>query len=109
MAAKELQHVIIDPGHTRGRISLFHHSIKTYWLVKCLLVKAITSIEEARVEPKVISTLVEINRSILEINLCQLHQYACLGRMEKDIKAIQKVDMLGSSVKDLAPVEGDDD
>lgn len=42
MAAKELQHVIIDPGHSRGRISLFHHLIKTYWLAKCLLFNAIS-------------------------------------------------------------------
>ena len=109
MAAKELQHVIIDPGHSRGRISLFHHLIEIYWLVKCLLVNAITSVQEVGRDPKAVSTLVEINKSILEIRLCQLHMYACVGRIEKDIKAIQQVDMLGSSVKDLVAVELDND
>ena len=66
LTAEELQHMIDDPGHTRGRISLFQHSIRTYWFIKCVLVKAIMSIQE-KWEPNLVSTLTEINRNIQEM------------------------------------------
>ena len=46
---------------------------------------------------------------IQEINLRQFHQYARLGRMEKDIKSLQHFEIPGSSAKDPAPMESKDD
>ena len=43
MAVEDLHNVTVDPGHTHGSISLFQHSIRTYWLVKCLLAKVVMS------------------------------------------------------------------
>ena len=31
---------ILDPGSTRGKVSLFQQSVKTYWKIKCVLAKA---------------------------------------------------------------------
>ena len=61
-------------------------------------------------ETKLESTLADINRNIQEINLRQLHQYAKLGRLEKEIKAMQQVSvkLLGATAKDPAPVESEE-
>lgn len=63
------------------------------------------------VETKLESTLADINRNIQEINLRQLHQYARLGRLEKEIKAMQQVqvELSGASAKAPAPVESEED
>ena len=39
----EIMDFITDPGHTRGRLTLFNQTVHTYWIVKCLLAKAIQS------------------------------------------------------------------
>ena len=50
MALEDMQTVIIDPGHTRGWTSLFQQFVRTYWLIKCLLAKAVMSIAETKLE-----------------------------------------------------------
>ena len=62
-------------------------------------------------ETKMESTLADINRNIQEINLSQLHQYVRLGRLEKEIKSMQQIaiELAGSSAKDPAPVEFEED
>ena len=36
---------ILDPRSTRGRVSLFQWSVKTYWKMKCVLAKAMANME----------------------------------------------------------------
>ena len=36
----EILEFIMDPGNTRGRLTLFNQTIHTCWIVKCLLAKA---------------------------------------------------------------------
>jgi hypothetical protein len=40
-AEADILDFIYDPGNTRGHLSLFNQAIHTYWLMKCLLAKAI--------------------------------------------------------------------
>ena len=40
-AEAEILDFITDPGNTRGRLTLFNQTIHTYWIVKCLIAKAI--------------------------------------------------------------------
>ena len=107
MDSEDMQNAVNDTGHTRGRISLFQKSVRTYWLIKCLLAMAVMSTTETKME----STLADINRNIQEINLSQLHQYVRLGRLEKEIKSMQQIaiELAGSSAKDPAPVEFEED
>ena len=42
-AEEEIMDFITDPGNIRGRLSLFHQTVHTYWIVKCLLAKAMQS------------------------------------------------------------------
>ena len=62
-------------------------------------------------ETKLESTLGDINRKIQEINLHQLHQYARLGSLEKEIKSMLQVtvDLPGSTTKDPVPMESEED
>ena len=85
IVVEELNLIITDPSHTQGIISLFHHSIRTYWLMKCLMVKAIMSLQEVGGDPKSASNLGQINKPIQEMNLRQHHQYVRLGRIEKEL------------------------
>ena len=66
-------------------------------------------VQEVRGDPKAATSLAEIDMSIQEMNLRQHHQYVRLGRIEKELQSMHQVDMPGSSVKDMAPVESDDD
>ena len=36
----EIMYFITNPGNTCGRLSLFHQTVHTYWIVKLLLAKA---------------------------------------------------------------------
>ena len=52
------------PGNTRGRLSLFHQSIHTYWTLKFVLAKALLSLQENEGNPDVVSILQEIKKEI---------------------------------------------
>ena len=65
MASEDMQNVVNDTGRTQGQISLFQQSVRTYWLIKCLLAMAVMSTAETKME----SNLADINRNIKEINL----------------------------------------
>ena len=53
---------VFDPGNTRGRVSLFHQSIHTYWTLKCVLAKALQSLQPSESRPEVIPILHEIKK-----------------------------------------------
>ena len=42
-AETEILDFITDPGNTRGHLTSFHQTIHTYWILKCLLAKAMQS------------------------------------------------------------------
>ena len=110
-ASTDMQTVSPDPGHTRGRTSLYQQSIRTYWVIKCLLAKAIMSLAEPKLDFKLEAILVDINRNVQEINLRQLNQYTRLASLEKEIKALQQVpvELPGATATAPAPVESDED
>ena len=56
---------ITDPGSTRGRVSLFQQSVKTYWKMKCLLAKALACKEEKSINS---SILFELQQMKLEMH-----------------------------------------
>ena len=46
MASEDLQNVVVDLRHNQGWMSPFQQSIRTYWLIKFLLAKAVMSTQE---------------------------------------------------------------
>ena len=60
----ETMDFVSDPGNTRGRLSLFHQSIHTYLNFKCVLAKALQSLQENEGSPTVVSILQEIKKEI---------------------------------------------
>jgi len=38
---EELAEEVTDPGNTRGRMTLYRQSLHIYWVLKCLLAKAL--------------------------------------------------------------------
>ena len=57
----EILDFIIDPGNTRGCLTLFQQTIHTYWILKSLLAKAIQSLYASHVEQNPMKT--EIGRA----------------------------------------------
>ena len=58
-----------DPGNKRGRLSLFHQSVHTYWILKCVLAKAMTSMQEMEGNPNMVSDMQQIKQEIQEIGM----------------------------------------
>lgn len=46
---EDCEFLIHDPGHTRGRISLFKQSLHIYWVVKGLMAKALEQVAKEMV------------------------------------------------------------
>ena len=104
---------ITNPGNTMGRLTLFQQTIHTYWIVKCLLAKAMQSFppNPARTEPKIVDLLRDIQNQLNHIKITQYQATNRIsridhrvGRMEKQLQQLQQVDMPGSTMKDPAPV-----
>ena len=74
---------LLDPRNTRGRLSLFHQSIHTYWILKCVLEKEMTSMQEMEGNPDVVSVLQQIKQEIQEICMSQYHAMTRIGRIER--------------------------
>ena len=51
---------IYDPGSTRGRVSLFQQTIKTYWKIKCVLARAMMSMQEKELDSSMLFELRQI-------------------------------------------------
>jgi hypothetical protein len=120
-AEADILDFIHDPGNTRGRLSLFNQAIHTYWLMKCLLAKAIQSAHppEFKVRPKTEHFLKELLEKIeSHLHHIKLTQYQVtdriqrmddrMERMEKLLQQLQQVDMPGSHAKDPAPISSSD-
>ena len=60
-------------------------------------------------DPKVASVLQYIKREIQEICVLQQHGIVRLGRIERQLQTMHQVDIFGSIVKDLAPIESPED
>ena len=108
---------ITNPSNTHGHLSLFHQTIHTYWIVKCLLAKAMQSFppHQEKIEPKVVDLLQDIDNQLNHIKVTQYHTTDSIsriddriGRIEKQLQQMQQVDMPGSTAKDPAPIESSD-
>ena len=69
-------------GNIKGRLSLFHQSIHTYWTLKCVLAKAFLILQEMAGNPNMVLVLQEIKREIQEFRVSQHYAMARLGRIE---------------------------
>ena len=120
-AETDILDFIHDPGNTRGRLSLFNQTIHTYWLVKCLLAKAIQSAHppEFKVQPKTESFLKDLLEKIeSHLQHIKITQYQVtdriqrmddrMERMEKLLQQLHQVDMPGAHAKDPAPISSSD-
>ena len=120
-AEADILDFIQDPGNTRGRLTLFNQTIHTYWLVKCLLAKAIQSAHplEFKVQPKTEQFLKDLLENIENHpQHIKITQYQAIDRiqrmddrmerMEKLLQQMQQVDMPGSHAKDPAPISSSD-
>ena len=81
---------ISDPENIRGRLSLFHQSIHTYWILKCVLVKAMTSMQEMEGNPNVVSVLQEIKQKIQQIGYLSIMQWPELAELNASFKLCSK-------------------
>ena len=105
---------VTDPGNTRGHLSLFSQTVHKYWIVKCLISKAMQSFHPTREKPK--PKMLELLQDIdIQLQHIKVTQYQAIdrigrindriGRMEKQVQLLQQADMLGSTAKDSAPIE----
>ena len=65
-------HFLSDPGNTRGRVSLFQQSVKTYWKIKCVLAKALSSMQEKKINSSLLFELQQIKQDMREITNAQI-------------------------------------
>ena len=118
----EILNFITDPGHTRGRFTLFNQTVHTYWILKCLIAKAVQSAHTVQVKTETMQPDLRTQAQLLEIQDNQQHlkitQYQTadrvsrldekVGRMEKTLQKIlqqlNQAEIPGSNVKDPAPV-----
>lgn len=121
-AEAEILDFITDPGNTRGRLTLLNQTIHTYWIMKCLIAKAMQSLplvrfktDPAKKEPSLQNLLEDMQNQLHHIKITQYQatdQISRLddwvGRMEKLLQQFQQADMPGSTVKDPAPVSSSD-
>ena len=112
----------MDPGNTRGRLTLFQQTVHTYWLVKCLIAKAIQSFhpgqtrtDATKLEPRLLELVQNMQDQLQHIKITQYQATDRISRlddrvgcMEKQFQVLQQIDMPGSTVKDPAPVYSSD-
>ena len=63
---------ITNPGSTRGRISLFQQTIKTYWKFKCVLAKAMISMQQQEAHTSVLFELNQIKQDMRAMTKTQM-------------------------------------
>lgn len=49
-AMEEWGDIILDLGHTRGRMTLYRQALHVYWVLKCLLARALEQVAGEMVE-----------------------------------------------------------
>ena len=96
---------ISDPGSTRGRVSLFQQSVKTYWKMKCVLAKAMASMEVREGNSSVLFELQQIKQDIHEMAKAHIQANARIWKIERQLQSMQQVELLGSTAKDPTPVD----
>lgn len=47
---EEWAEMVRDPGNTRGRLTLYRQSLHIYWVLKCLLAKAMEQVVKEMLE-----------------------------------------------------------
>ena len=118
----EIMDFITDPGNTRGRLTLFQQTIHTYWILKCLLAKAMQSfppIQAQKNPPKIESSIKDMLQDMQDqLYHIKITQYQAadrisrlddrMWRMEKQLQQLQQVDMPGSTAKEPAPISSSD-
>ena len=76
---------ITDPRNTRGRLSLLNQTVHTYWIMKCVLAKAMQIFHPGKENEAlvVMELLQEINIQLQHIKVTQIQAIAQIGRIER--------------------------
>ena len=71
---EQLSHLdfLTNPGYTQGRVSLFQQSIKTYWKMKCILVKALAATEKQSLTSSILFQLQQLKMDMHAISKVQI-------------------------------------
>ena len=80
---------ITDPGSTRGRISLFQQSVKTYWKMKCLLAKAMASKEDKSLTSSILFEMQQMKMDMHAMLKVQIRLNDRVGKIEKQLQITQ--------------------
>ena len=73
-AEAEIMDFITDPGNTRGCLSLFNQTVHMYWIMKCVLAKAMQSLHPG--QGNVTSSVIELFRDItIQLQQIKVSQY----------------------------------
>ena len=67
---------ISDRGNTSGKFSLFQQLVKTYWKFKCVLAKAMLSMQEKEANPLLLFELQQIEQDMREMAKAQIQANA---------------------------------
>ena len=93
----EILDFITDPGNTRGRLTSFHQKINTYWILKCLLAKAMQSFPPAQVQqeqPKIDTSLKDMlqdmQNQLYHIKITQYQAADRISRVDDRVGRIEK-------------------
>ena len=101
---------ITDPGSTRGRVSLFQQSVKTYLKMKCFLAKALACKEEKSISSSILFELQQMKLDMHEMFKAQIQLNDRIGKIEKQLQNPQRSEqVLGTTAKDPAPVDSSED
>lgn len=92
---------ILDPGSTRGRVSLFQQSVKTYWKMKCVLAKAMANMEVKEANSSMLFELHQIKQDMHNMMKTQLQINERIGHIERQLNSLEKKDLHGSTAMEL--------
>ena len=77
---------LTDPGSTRGRVSLFQQSVKTYWKMKCLLAKAMASKEDKSLTSSIQFEMQQMKLDMHAMLKVQMHLNDRVGKIEQQLQ-----------------------
>jgi len=108
-SAEDWGELIMDPGYTHGHLTLFRQFIHLYWLMKCIVAKAMSTTTNTMTQSEAKLGLRDIQNE-LQFNQLQLqNQNTHLSCIERHIPCLPQSKLLGSSVKYLALLESSND
>ena len=109
MSSEDWGELITDLGYVRSRLTLFGQSFHLYWLMKCIVAKAMVATTNTVAQSEAESGLRDIQNELQLIQLQLENQNARLGCIERHIPCLPQSELPGSSAKDLALVKSSND